>query len=135
MQIQVQGDSVAAVLAATRGAAGLSTRELAAKVGVSHATIAAWENGKGEPSVSQFIRWAQATNQPAELLLGGLIDVVRLEGLEPPTFWLGVAWSRFRQRFTRSGAFWTPERRSILAEIARQFQTDSEIPTGSGAAQ
>ena len=86
MQIQVEADSVAGLLRTTRGAAGLSTRAMAAKIGVSHATVAKWETGQGEPSVSQFILWADATNQPAKLLLDGLIDVVRHKGLEPLTF-------------------------------------------------
>lgn len=73
--------------------AGLSTRALGEALGVSHTTIAKWERGVGEPSVSQFILWARATNQPAEVLLGGLIvEDVRPERLELPTFCSG-AWS------------------------------------------
>ncbi|WP_460002753.1 helix-turn-helix domain-containing protein [Microbacterium xylanilyticum] len=84
--IQVEATTVPEILRATRALSGLTTREIAPKIGVSHATVAKWERGIGEPSVTQFIRWAQATRQPAQLLLDGLSASVRLEGLEPPTF-------------------------------------------------
>ena len=85
--IQVEATTVPDILRATRALAGLTTRELGAMLGVSHAAIARWERGEGEPSVTQFMQWAQATKQPAQQLLDGLSpDVVRPKGLEPLTF-------------------------------------------------
>ena len=84
--IQIQADTVPAVLKATRAVAQLTTRQIAPMIGVSYATVAKWERGIGEPSVTQFILWARATKQPAQQLLDGLTSSVRLEGLEPPTF-------------------------------------------------
>ncbi|HTN05267.1 helix-turn-helix domain-containing protein [Agriterribacter sp.] len=85
--IQIEADTVPEILRATRALSGLTTRELAPMIGVSHAAIARWERGEGEPSVTQFVLWAQATKQPAQRLLDGLNVSVRHEGLEPPTFW------------------------------------------------
>ena len=67
--IRTNAASVAELLRATRGAAGYSARELAGLIGVSHGTVSNWENGRGEPMVSQFIAWAEATGQPADELL------------------------------------------------------------------
>ena len=119
-----------------RVVADIKQADLARACGVSRSAVSQWEHGETEPSASKLFAIARATNQPLGWFAEGLIDgVVRLEGLEPPTFWLGVAWSRLRQRLTREGAFWTPERRSILADLERQVQPDSEIPTGSGSAR
>lgn len=91
--LQSNTTTVPARLKEARRMAGLSTRAMGAALGVSHTTIAKWERGEGEPSVSQFILWARATNQPAEVLLGGLIvEDVRPKRLELPTFCSG-AWS------------------------------------------
>jgi DNA-binding XRE family transcriptional regulator len=71
--IQIQADTMPEVLLVTRRAAGLSLRAIADKVGVTHTTARAWENGQSEPSAAQFIRWARACNQPALQLLDGLM--------------------------------------------------------------
>ena len=71
--IQIDAATVPEILRATRGAAGFSARALAPLVGVSHGTISAWELGKSEPTVSQWIRWAEAVGQPADQLLQGLM--------------------------------------------------------------
>ncbi len=84
--LNLDAQSVPEVLKATRAMAGLTTRAMGAKLGVAHTTVMAWEAGRSEPSVSQFIAWAYATNQPPEQLLRGLIEVVRPKGLEPLTF-------------------------------------------------
>lgn len=70
--IQIQADTVPEILRATRALAGLTTREIAPMVGVSHGTVSSWERGVSEPSVTQFLLWAQATKQPAQQLLDGL---------------------------------------------------------------
>lgn len=44
--------------------AGLEQSDLAREVGVSRPTISNWENGKGEPTVSQFRCIAIATRAP-----------------------------------------------------------------------
>lgn len=70
--MQVDAQTVPEILRATRALSGLSSRELAALIGVSHAAVTRWERGEGEPSVTQFLRWAAATKQPAQQLLDGL---------------------------------------------------------------
>lgn len=89
LMLQVDADSVPTVLRMTRNLAGLSTRAIGEKVGVTHTTVAKWEKGQGEPSVSQFILWARATNQPAQLLLDGLISSVcaRRDSNSQPSDW------------------------------------------------
>ncbi|AYD84517.1 helix-turn-helix DNA binding protein [Microbacterium phage Ekko14] len=67
--IQIDSSGLPEILRATRGAAGLSARAMALQIGVSHGTISAWERGISEPSVSQFMRWAEATGQAPERLL------------------------------------------------------------------
>ena len=78
--------TVADRLAETRRLAGLTTRQMAQAVGSSQATISNWENGKGEPTISQFVLWAAATKQPLSSMTEGLFDEVRPKGLEPLTF-------------------------------------------------
>ena len=73
--IRTNAASVAELLRATRGAAGYSSRELAALIGVSHGTISNWENARAEPSISQFIAWADATGQPADELLRVVAEI------------------------------------------------------------
>ena len=70
--IQIEAATVPEILRATRALSGLTVREIAPMIGVSHATISAWERGQGEPSVTHFLRWALATKQPAQQLLDGL---------------------------------------------------------------
>lgn len=70
--IQTTADTLPEILRATRGAAGYSARALGALVGVSHGTVSAWERGLTEPTVSQFLAWADATGQNAEQLLASL---------------------------------------------------------------
>jgi transcriptional regulator with XRE-family HTH domain len=70
--LQAHSTTVKARLRETRNAAGLTTRDVAARVGVGPATVSRWENGEGEPSVSQFALWAAATGQPLELMIEGL---------------------------------------------------------------
>ncbi|WP_420830994.1 helix-turn-helix domain-containing protein [Microbacterium hominis] len=85
-QSQVEATTVPEILCATRALAGLTVREIAPMIGVSHGTISAWERGQGEPSVTQPLRWASATKQPAQQLLDGLSSsVVHPLGLEPRT--------------------------------------------------
>ncbi|WP_374105860.1 helix-turn-helix domain-containing protein [Streptomyces sp. AC495_CC817] len=51
---------------------------MGAVVGVTSATVSNWENGKGEPTVTQFVRWCQETKQPLELAFEGLLTWSRL---------------------------------------------------------
>ncbi|AYD86269.1 transcriptional repressor [Microbacterium phage Efeko] len=74
--ITIDATTVADVLRATRGAAGYSARGIAPLIGVSHGTVSSWERGMGEPSISQFIRWAEVTGQPAGQLLQGIAPAV-----------------------------------------------------------
>ena len=89
--IQIEASTVSEILRATRALSGLSVRDLAPKVGVSHGTISAWERGAGEPSVTQFLRWAQATKQPAQQLLDGLtVEMCTPSDLNREPHWLRV---------------------------------------------
>ena len=83
--LQSQAKTPAEFYRQTRLMAGLTTREIAPMIGVAYATIAKWERGAGEPSASQFVRWAQATNQPLDQMIEGLSAVVRPLGFEPRT--------------------------------------------------
>ena len=66
---------------------GMKQDELARAAGVSRPTVSQWENDETEPSASKLFAIARTTNQPLGWFAEGLIDdVVRLEGLEPPTF-------------------------------------------------
>lgn len=67
-----------------RQMAELDQAKIAEMLGVARTTVSTWERGETEPSASSFVRWSQVTGQPLEWLAEG---VVRLEGLEPPTFW------------------------------------------------
>ena len=68
-------------------------------LGVGRATISDWENGKSEPQVTEFVRWARFTGQSLEWLVADVprddetpvvndegFNAVRPEGFEPPTF-------------------------------------------------
>ncbi|WP_374208752.1 helix-turn-helix transcriptional regulator [Microbacterium sp. USTB-Y] len=85
-------------LALYRQMAGLDQVQMGKRVGASRPTISAWERGTREPNFSQVVAWARITGQPLQPLVdavgvndespaeAGLSGVVRLEGLEPPTF-------------------------------------------------
>lgn len=82
--IQVEADTVPEILRATRALSGLTSREMAVLIGASHAAVTRWERGESEPSVTQFLRWAQATKQPAQQLLDGLsIELCTPRDLNP----------------------------------------------------
>lgn len=70
--IQIEATTLPEILRATRALSGLSSREIAPMIGVSAAAVTRWERGETEPSVTQFLLWAQATRQPAQQLLDGL---------------------------------------------------------------
>lgn len=70
--IRIDATTVPELLRATRGAAGYSARGIAPLIGVSHGTVSNWERGVAEPSLSQFLRWAEVTGQPAGDLLSGI---------------------------------------------------------------
>ena len=72
--IVTRAETVPEILRATRGAAGYSTREIAALVGVSHGTIANWEKGLSEPTISQFVLWCVATGQPPGQLFAAVAE-------------------------------------------------------------
>jgi transcriptional regulator with XRE-family HTH domain len=55
-------DRVGQTLRHARAHAGLSLRELAARVGTSHATVSAYEQGRKMPSVATFLRVLEACN-------------------------------------------------------------------------
>lgn len=70
--IQIDAATLPEILRATRGAAGYSARSIAPLIGVSHGTVSAWERGISEPSISQFLRWAEVVGQPAGRLIDGI---------------------------------------------------------------
>jgi transcriptional regulator with XRE-family HTH domain len=82
------GISLGKRLRIARQMADLEQSEIAAILGVARTTVSTWERGQTEPSATNFVRWAQVTNQPLEWLAEG---IARPKGLEPLTFWLG-AW-------------------------------------------
>ena len=62
--MQVDAQTVPEILRATRALSGLSSRELAALIGVSHAAVTRWERGESEPSVNGDLRKTLATYKP-----------------------------------------------------------------------
>uniref|UniRef100_UPI003D6D66CF helix-turn-helix domain-containing protein n=1 Tax=Microbacterium proteolyticum TaxID=1572644 RepID=UPI003D6D66CF len=70
--LQSHATTVGELLRETRGAAGLTTRQIGPMVGVSFTTVAKWERGLGEPSATQFVLWARATKQPLNQMIEGL---------------------------------------------------------------
>jgi transcriptional regulator with XRE-family HTH domain len=60
-----------------RKEAGMNQDQLAEAVNVSASTIWNWENGRGEPTITQFRRIAEVTNAPW-LLNGRLLAELRI---------------------------------------------------------
>jgi transcriptional regulator with XRE-family HTH domain len=60
---------IAAMLRRARLEAGLSLRELAARAGTSHATIAAYEKGAKTPGAATFLRLLEACNYGVDIRL------------------------------------------------------------------
>jgi transcriptional regulator with XRE-family HTH domain len=60
-------------LRASRLLAGIDQTEMGRIVGASRPTVSNWERGITEPTVSQFLRWAEATKQPADQMIDGLV--------------------------------------------------------------
>lgn len=89
--IQIAAATPAELLKGTRGAAGLTTREIGAKVGVSASTVSAWERGAGEPSATQFILWARATKQPLDQMIEGLSSCTPWDSNPEPTDYESIA--------------------------------------------
>ncbi len=73
--LQSQATTVGQLLKDSRMLAGLTVREIAPHVGVSFATVSAWERGQGEPSARQFVAWAHATKQPLDQMIEGLLPL------------------------------------------------------------
>lgn len=121
VMIQSSATTVAELLQDTRRAAGLSTRAIAPKVGVSFTTVAKWERGMGEPSVSQFIEWALATDQAPEQLLQGLIEMKRARRDSNP-----------QPSDLESDPFWTVDRTVVWLEFSCQDYLDVESPRSGG---
>lgn len=77
--------------------AGLEQTELAERAKIGRATISAAERGHRVPSSATLTLWAWACGVSREWLETGKApspggdgaEVVRPEGFEPPTFWLG----------------------------------------------
>jgi len=77
---------------------GFSVQSVADELRVSRRAVSNWINGHVEPSRATLIAWAHVTGVPFEWLndeepapVGtGSVGVVRPEGFEPPTFWLGA---------------------------------------------
>ena len=83
--LQSQATTAAGFLRQTRLMAGLTTRDIAPRIGVSHATISKWERGEGEPSATQFVLWARATRQPLDRMIEGLSECTPWDSNPEPT--------------------------------------------------
>lgn len=68
-QRQRYSDRVADLLKTSRKQSGLSSRELAKRVGSSHSTILAYENGKKTPSITTFMRLLHACGFSVDFML------------------------------------------------------------------
>lgn len=68
-QLSKAGFASRAALARHR--AGLTAPELAAACGVTKYAVYKWENGKSEPTVTNLVLLARATNTPIEWLCVG----------------------------------------------------------------
>jgi transcriptional regulator with XRE-family HTH domain len=62
-------DRVAYTMRAARAQARVPLRELAIRVGTSHATLSAYEKGRKIPSVATFLRVVEACNYEVEFKL------------------------------------------------------------------
>jgi transcriptional regulator with XRE-family HTH domain len=62
-------ERIAATLRRARIDAGLSLRELAARAGTSHATIAAYEKGAKTPGAATFLRLLEACGYGVDIRL------------------------------------------------------------------
>lgn len=113
--IQSNATTVAELLQETRRVAGFSTRSIAPLVGVSFSTIAKWERGESEPSVSQFVLWCRATKQPADRMIDGLSAMVNSH----PEGW-GFESLRAHRNFDAD--FW-----AIVRHASCQDSPDAEI--------
>lgn len=140
--IQIQAETMPEVLLVSRRAAGLSLRAIAEKVGVTHTTARAWENGLSEPSVAQFIRWSRACNQPALQLLDGLM--MSGYGNTPAASATGVSDVRASRDSNPQPSglepdrarddFWSVGRDLSLVELWRQVEPDAGIARVEGVA-
>jgi transcriptional regulator with XRE-family HTH domain len=77
--------TVAGRLEETRRMRGLTTREIAALIGVSQGTVSRWERGLGEPTITQFALWAEATKQPLGAMTEGLAWCARRDSNSQPS--------------------------------------------------
>ena len=68
-QAQRYAQKVTAILKYARKQATLSSRGLAAKVGISHSTVLAYESGKKVPSTTTFLRLIHACDFSVDFLL------------------------------------------------------------------
>jgi transcriptional regulator with XRE-family HTH domain len=68
-------DRIARQLREARAAAGLSLRELAVRAGTSHATLAAYEQGKKMPSAATFLRILESAGFAVDIELSPRIRV------------------------------------------------------------
>jgi transcriptional regulator with XRE-family HTH domain len=75
--MHISAGTVGARLRASRRAANIDQGVMAAQLGLARTTISNWERGVFEPTVSQFIVWAQITGQPAHELIEGLPAILR----------------------------------------------------------
>lgn len=78
--------------------ASLGVQEMAAYLDVSRNAVSNWINDRVTPSKQTMRLWALRCGVPLEWLETGQAPVggpgpgaARSEGLEPPTFWLGVS--------------------------------------------
>ena len=80
--LNIDAETVAQRLRASRRAADIDQAEIARTLGVARTTVSNWERGVFEPSVSQFIAWARITRQPVERLIDGLPGVADVPGTQ-----------------------------------------------------
>ena len=78
--------------------AGLTVQDMADYLEVTRQAVGTWVNERRAPSKATMRLWALRTGVPLQWLETGQAPAVgpgpdgaRSEGLEPPTFWLGVS--------------------------------------------